>query len=65
MTINARGGWDPTSLCDPKGAAGPGDRDAVNASFLARDIATTASGIRYAPLAGFRRFFESTIAACW
>jgi hypothetical protein len=58
LTISARGGWDPTSLCDPKGAAGPGDRDAVNASFLARDIATTASGIRYAPLAEFRRFFE-------
>lgn len=59
LTINARGGWDPTSLCDPKGAASRGDADAVNASFLTRDIATTASGIRHAPLGReFRRFFE-------
>ncbi|WAS95647.1 DUF1501 domain-containing protein [Nannocystis punicea] len=58
LTINARGGWDPTLLCDPKGSAGGADVDAVNDSFLTRDIAATASGIRHAPLADFRRFFE-------
>ncbi len=64
ITVNASGGWDPTSLCDPKGAAGDTDLDAMNWSFRARDIGTTASGIRYAPLGSqrrpdlFRRFFE-------
>lgn len=32
ITVNARGGWDPTALCDPKSG----------------DIATTARGIRHA-----------------
>lgn len=60
LTINARGGWDPTMLCDPRGAASDTDPDAVNHSYLARDIATTASGLRYAPLGReFQRFFET------
>ena len=25
--LNAGGGWDPTSLCDPKGSKGEGDPD--------------------------------------
>src|SRR4051812_14358787 len=58
LTINARGGWDPSMLCDPKGARSDTDTDAVNFSYRARDIGRTASGIRYAPLAGFHRFFE-------
>ena len=64
FTLNARGGWDPTSLCDPKGAASDVEVDAMNWSFRARDIGTTASGIRHAPLGSpdrpdlFRKFFE-------
>lgn len=56
LTIRAAGGWDPTSLCDPKGSASDTDLDAMNWSFRSRDIGTTASGIRYAP--AFERFFE-------
>ena len=64
LTINASGGWDPTSLCDPKGAASDIDTDAMNWSFRARDVGTTPAGIRYAPLGAadrpeyFREFFE-------
>ncbi|HEY0137371.1 MAG TPA: DUF1501 domain-containing protein [Nannocystis sp.] len=64
ITVNARGGWDPTSLCDPKGAASDVEVDAMNWSFRARDIGKTASGIPYAPLGSaerpdyFQRFFE-------
>ena len=65
IMVNAGGGWDPTSLCDPKGAANletPGD--AMNRSYLTSAIGQTASGIRYAPLGTmenpnyFREFFE-------
>jgi hypothetical protein len=65
IMVNASGGWDPTSLCDPKGAANlenPGD--AMNRSYLTSDIGQTPSGIRYAPLGMgenpnyFREFFE-------
>lgn len=31
--LNAGGGWDPTSLCDPKGGKGPDDPDAMNRAF--------------------------------
>jgi len=64
IMLNAGGGWDPTSLCDPKGAANPDDADAMNRSFLTKDIGVTPSGIRYAPLGSmdnpnyFRDFFE-------
>ena len=64
IMVNAGGGWDPTSLCDPKGAANMDDPDAMNRSFLTRDIGETPSGIRYAPLGSmtnanlFRDFFE-------
>ena len=50
LTIHAGGGWDPTSLCDPKGGA-------VNRQFAARDIVTTAHGHRVAPHPEIRRFF--------
>ena len=48
--VNAGGGWDPTSLCDPKGEAERSDgRGPVN-HFRAEDIGTVAgSEIRYAP----------------
>ena len=64
IMVNAGGGWDPTSLCDPKGGNGPDDPDAMNHSYLTSDIGKTASGIRYAPLGDmdrpnyFRDFFE-------
>lgn len=64
ITVNASGGWDPTSLCDPKGGKGPDDPDAMNRSYLTEEIGKTASGIRYAPLGDdmrpnyFRDFFE-------
>jgi hypothetical protein len=64
ITIHAAGGWDPTSLCDPKGSASDTDLDANNWSYRARDIGTTRGGLRYAPLgtaerpAYFREFFE-------
>lgn len=64
IMINAGGGWDPTSLCDPKGAASEEDPDAMNRSYLTSDIGTTPSGIKYAPLGSmeqptyFKDFFE-------
>ena len=64
IMVNAGGGWDPTSLCDPKGAASMEDPDAMNRSYLTKDIGVTPSGIRYAPLGSmdnpnyFRDFFE-------
>lgn len=64
IMVNAGGGWDPTSLCDPKGGNGPDDPDAMNRSYLTKDIGTTPSGIKYAPLGSmdqpnyFRDFFE-------
>lgn len=64
IMVNASGGWDPTSLCDPKGSASQEDPDAMNRSFLTKDIGTTPSGIKYAPLGNeerpnaFQEFFE-------
>lgn len=64
IMVNASGGWDPTSLCDPKGAAKDMDPEAMNRSYLTADIGTTPSGIRYAPLGSmeeptyFKDFFE-------
>jgi hypothetical protein len=64
ITLNAGGGWDPTSLCDPKGSASDMDPDAMNRSYLTKDIGTTPSGIKYAPLGDmdrpnyFQQFFE-------
>lgn len=59
--VQASGGWDPTSLCDPKGYL-EADLDtnqnptstAMNKSFANADIAssTLAPAIKYAPLSG-------------
>ncbi|MEC9408335.1 MAG: DUF1501 domain-containing protein [Pseudomonadota bacterium] len=48
--VNAGGGWDPTSLCDPKGHAERADgRGPVN-HYRADDIGRVGgTGIRYAP----------------
>lgn len=47
--FNAGGGWDPTSLCDPKGANSDTDPNPMNASYLASEIETIGN-ISYAPL---------------
>lgn len=60
VLVNASGGWDPTSLCDPKGTldSEEGDTTAnpMNKSYLQRDIAS-AGNIRYAPVGGNEAFF--------
>lgn len=58
--VHASGGWDPTSLCDPKGYAEVLDADnlpemeadPMNRSYRTVDIATSSSGsnIKFAPL---------------
>ena len=54
--VNASGGWDPTSLCDPKGADYEDQPDRMN-NYLAEDI-EEAGNIRYAPVAGNAAFFQ-------
>ncbi len=56
VLVNAAGGWDPTSLCDPKGRANEEDPDPMNMYFTG-DI-QTAGNIRYAPVAGNQAFFD-------
>ncbi|MEM7154751.1 MAG: DUF1501 domain-containing protein [Myxococcota bacterium] len=56
LFVNAAGGWDPTSLCDPKGAAYEDDPERMN-NYLAADI-EEAGNIRYAPVAGNNAFFQ-------
>ena len=56
MFFHASGGWDPTSLCDPKGAANETDADGVN-HYLTRDI-EQAGNLRYAPVANNAAFFQ-------
>ena len=54
--VNAGGGWDPTSLCDPKGASSMDDPDPMN-NYLTSDI-LTAGNISYAPVGGNQAFFD-------
>ena len=56
LFVNAGGGWDPTSLCDPKGRANEEEDKPVN-MFFKGEIAQ-AGQIRYAPVQGHREFFE-------
>jgi hypothetical protein len=61
VMVNAGGGWDPTSFCDPKGTLpeevdNPG-ANPMNKSYLAADIAE-AGNIRYAPVGGNAAFFD-------
>ncbi len=63
VLVNAGGGWDPTSLCDPKGTLdseeGNANSNPMNRSYLARDIPTAADApIPYAPVGGSAAFFE-------
>ncbi|MEM6989613.1 MAG: DUF1501 domain-containing protein [Myxococcota bacterium] len=54
--VNAAGGYDPTSFCDPKGANYLDEPDRMN-NYLAEDI-EEAGNIRYAPVAGNAAFFQ-------
>lgn len=56
VLVNAAGGWDPTSFCDPKGRANEEESDPMNYYFTG-DIGQ-AGNIRYAPVAGNQAFFE-------
>ncbi|WP_437805254.1 DUF1501 domain-containing protein [Sorangium sp. So ce1078] len=58
--VHASGGWDPTSLCDPKGAMSAEEqqsREAMNRSYLNADIGS-AGNIKYAPVGGNAEFFK-------
>ena len=56
MFFHAGGGWDPTSVCDPKGARSDMDMDPMN-HYLASSI-EEAGNLRYAPVAWNREFFQ-------
>lgn len=56
LFVNAGGGWDPTSLCDPKGRANEEEEKPVNMYF--KDEIGTAGKISYAPVEGHKEFFE-------
>ena len=53
--VQADGGWDPTSFCDPK-ANTPGEK--VINHWAERDEVRQAGNIPYAPFAGNEAFFE-------
>jgi len=55
--IHADGGWDPTSLCDPKGFLSESEENPMNKSYAAADIGN-AGNIRFAPVGGNQAFFE-------
>lgn len=56
ITIHAAGGWDPTMLCDPKGASVVGENGPVN-TYATEDIETVGP-FRVAPIEGHVAFFE-------
>ena len=55
--LHAGGGWDPTSLCDPKGRANENENNPMN-RYLTSDI-RTAGNINYAPIPGLETFFDT------
>ena len=55
VAVQADGGWDPTSFCDPKENV-PGE-PVIN-HWAERDEIREAGNIRYAPFANNRKFFE-------
>lgn len=57
VCINAAGGWDPTSLCDPKGAQSEDEENPMNRAYLA-DAILEAGNIRYAPVGNHQAFFD-------
>ncbi len=62
LFVHAGGGWDPTALCDPKGAVSDEQDNPMN-HYLAGDIGQ-AGNIRYAPVAWNREFFERNHQRC-
>lgn len=54
--VHASGGWDPTSLCDPKGRASEDEEDPMNHYFT--DDIGEAGNIRYAPVGENQAFFD-------
>jgi uncharacterized protein (DUF1501 family) len=56
IMVHADGGWDPTLLCDPKGATSLSDPARTN-NYLTTDI-EDAGKIRYAPIGGNPAFFQ-------
>lgn len=60
LSVHAGGGWDPTSLCDPKGRETSTTPDPVN-RFLVTDIGTpsASSPIRWAPMGQNAAFFQA------
>lgn len=56
IMVHASGGWDPTSLCDPKGTEDPEDPNRVN-NYLVSEI-EQAGNLRYAPVANNAAFFQ-------
>lgn len=64
ITVFAEGGWDVTSLCDPKNGQrlNPGNGETVWINHWAEageSIASTANGLRYAPFADNERLFQT------
>jgi hypothetical protein len=57
IMVHASGGWDPTSLCDPKGMLSDTEENPMNRSYRAADIGS-AGNIRFAPVGGNQAFFE-------
>ncbi|MEO1269390.1 MAG: DUF1501 domain-containing protein [Myxococcota bacterium] len=59
LVVHASGGWDPTSLCDPKGSMTPDDPDPVN-RYLRDDIRSPSgsSPIQWAPFGTNEAFFS-------
>ncbi len=54
--VHASGGWDPTSLCDPKGRRDEMQENPLNMYFT--DDIGEAGNIRYAPVAWNHEFFQ-------
>ena len=54
--VHASGGWDPTSLCDPKGAESAEAENPMN-RYLASDIGQSGT-LRWAPIPGAQAFFD-------
>lgn len=64
ITVFAEGGWDVTSLCDPKDGQrlNPASGNTVWINHWAeagKSIATTNNGLRYAPFADNERLFQT------
>ncbi|MCH8532183.1 MAG: DUF1501 domain-containing protein [Saccharospirillum sp.] len=64
ITVFAEGGWDVTSLCDPKDGQrlNPANGNTVWINHWAeagQSIATTNNGLRYAPFADNERLFQT------